>query len=256
PVPSPVRHERRSKRVAVTAVTAIALLAALAVGVSRRDTSPRGPSPSAVPEVVTTVPAKAQPLPTDTIPLAAGSYVTSRFQPSLTLTVGDAWKVAIPETSDYIHLVRTGDSSGGLSFVHLTRVLRPGQAYKTKDDLAKAGAVQGAPDDVAAWLAANPNLAVTPPSPITAGKVAGVRVDVNVRTGYQTELCAGACVPLWLFEDARLGRGFLSTGLLYRIYALDVGGQKVLAVLVADADQYGKLAPEVDRLVAALRFAP
>jgi hypothetical protein len=231
-------------------------MGAVLVAVSRRG-SPPAVSPTTVAAAPPATPAKAQPLPTDTVPLAAGSYVTSTFHPSMTATFGDGWRVAIPETSDYIHLVRTGDAAGALSFVHLTRVLRPDRTYKTADDLTKPGSVDGTPPkDVAAWLAANPNLAVTRPVPVSAGSVTGVQVDVNVPAGYRTDLCSGACVPLWLYEDSRLGRGYLSSQVLYRIYALDVGDQKVLAMLVADPDQYPKLVPEVDRIVAGLRFTP
>ena len=245
----------------VVAVALVAIVAATRLGGNGKDTAVTSgeTTPSTVPETTPPTAAVTAPprdLPSDTVPLAAGTWTSSRFTPRLTMTIDGSWTVVFPDHPEFLQLAQSDGTVGGLSFVRLNQVLDPGRTYLTTDDLDTEGGLQPRPDDVAAWLAANPRLSVSPPAPVSAAAVNGVQVDVDVRSAYESELCnQGECVPLWPFDDATLGRGVVRPDNLYRIYTLDVEGQKVLVILVADADNYGRLLTEADRVLSSLTFS-
>ena len=264
PQPPPAKPDGRNRRRVIGAVVVgaalVAVVAATRLGGDGADTAlttaTTGPPPTTVTVPSTTATTRPRVLPSDTVPLPAGNYTTSKFAPAMAMTLGDAWKVAYPDNAEYLLLVRNDGRDGAISFAHLNQVFNPDGIYTTRDDLTRSGAVESAPDDLANWLAANANLSVSAPSPVQAGPIDGFYVEVGVRSGYQSELCPGNCVPLWVFDEAQLGRGFLREGTLYRIYGLNVGGAKILVILLAGADDYDTLVAEADRIVSSMSFTP
>ena len=234
----------------VALLVVVALVVALAGG--GEDEPAASPPGTAATSTASTLAPK--PFPSDTVPLAAGTYTTSTFKPAMTMTVGEAWRVSNAETPEFFSINRTDGAVGAVNVVRLSRVFPSTATYRTIDEGTRAGATEAVPADVAAWLTANPNLTTSRPTPTSIPGVRGTQVEVTVRSGYDSALCGTGCVPLWPFEEPSLGFGFLGSGKRNTVHALDVGGEKVLVILVASTEQYPAFVREADRLLATLTF--
>jgi hypothetical protein len=228
----------------------VVLLVVLAGG---GDDDPAASRPeTAAPSTATTL--APSPFPADTVPLAAGTYTSSTFKPAVTMTVGDSWRMSDAETPEFLSISRTDGALGTINIVRLSRVFPSEATYRTLDEGTRAGATEAVPADVAAWLTANPKLTTSRATPTSIRGVNGSQVEVTVKSGYDSALCGTNCVPLWPFEERRLGFGFLGAGKRNAVHALDVGGDRVLVILVTSTEQYPAFVREAERLLATLTF--
>jgi len=254
PAPPPPSRAGRPRFLLPAAGVALLVVVALVVALAGGGEDEPAASPPGTAATSTASTLAPKPFPSDTVPLAAGTYTTSTFKPAMTMTVGEAWRVSNAETPEFFSINRTDGAVGAVNVVRLSRVFPSTATYRTIDEGTRAGATEAVPADVAAWLTANPNLTTSRPTPTSIPGVRGTQVEVTVRSGYDSALCGTGCVPLWPFEEPSLGFGFLGSGKRNTVHALDVGGEKVLVILVASTEQYPAFVREADRLLATLTF--
>jgi hypothetical protein len=158
---------------AVPRLAAAALVAILAVGGALylgRQPAVGGPNPS--PTVApSSPPATASVLTLREGRLAAGTYSTTAFSPTLRFNLGAGWSADFPDDLDEIALRRPNDDFLGITRV--SNVVDP----KTK-------AVRPAPDDLIAWLTANPSFEWSgQPVPVEIAGLTGKMIEGHVRAG-------------------------------------------------------------------------
>jgi hypothetical protein len=274
PPPSAASPERAGRRRAAVmaggavaiGVVVVALATALVGGGSDPQASGTGtptvesttpssaPATTATPTTVavtTTVTAAPRPFPTVTTLLTSGFYATSTFQPRLTLTLGDGWKIHA-ETADDLEFGREDSNSDFLSFVKPKRVLPDNGVFATKAAATRASSSEPVPADLVAWLRSHDRLRVTATTPVTRAGVQGVQVDVVVTDGYGSDVCGPSCVPMFPLADGPVYS--LLTGHSNRLYVLNVGGEQVLAAIEARADRFGAFVHVADRVVETVAF--
>lgn|GEM_PF-3162311 len=201
--------------------------------------------------VATTTTQPANPLPAAPASLSAGRYAASTFQPNLTATVPDGWRLGT-QRADLLELSPADAESDVLSVVRAVRPLRRDRTFPTGADTQGAGAVEPAPADFVAWLRSHDRLSVSQSTVATVGGVAATQVDVTLRAGYTRDFC-GRCVSILQLDDGFVFN--LVEANVSRIYSFTVGGAPILVVLEATPDRLQAFVSRVDTIVRSLTFA-
>jgi len=267
--PIPVMAQRRRSLVAlgrltvrVEALARLAVAAALVLAVAgfagfaiRGGPSGAGPTASPSPSPSPSVPAAA-PLPsgvayTNAGPLGAGTgresgkagtYQTLVFRPAVRFTVPAGWSVS--------NLVNTfvggGEDVAGIPIGNGDGVIVI--TAPTSVDPPTPGEVGApVPADLLAWLVADPQLTLTAgPTPVTIGGIAGSEIEGALAATARLDPVDGFYRPVdWL---PLLPRHHV------RIAVLQVGGQQVLVVTVANADVFETFRTVADGVIGSFVF--
>src|SRR5215210_6686720 len=118
-------------------------------------------------------------------PLPAGSYVSEEFKPAMSFSLEKGWIRGGPEVSDAWGLQDIENDAFWLFFTTAEEVYDP----KGSDGLK----LTPAPEDIAAWLQANPHLNTEEPKSTSVGGEKGVRFDAIVTGAVESPECIG-CV--------------------------------------------------------------
>ena len=100
--------------------------------------------------------------------MAAGTYRTTEFEPSLQFTVGKGWRAMFPDDSDEVALEQ-GDDAIFLAMTRVSRVVDP-SSFVGAD----------VPDDLISWLAQHHALATSEPRSVEVAGISGMMVDACV----------------------------------------------------------------------------
>ncbi len=96
------------------------------------------------------------------------------------------------------------------------------------------------------------------PTEARIGAVDAVRVDIEARSPYPSDVCVGPCVALFQLDaepgSYRLVK--LDQGKTMRLYIARVDGRTVLVSVVAPTEAMDAVAPAVDSVVKAMTIAP
>jgi hypothetical protein len=190
--------------------------------------------------------------------LAAGTYSTTSFMPSITYTVPEGgwgnWEdregifVLLPPGETFAGL--EADTSDWIGVFHSVGAVRPGC-----DEEVEPGVVSV--KELTRWFARQPGLAVTKPQPISVGGLNGVMIDLSLASGW-TNTC-----PL-PFPDVPLVNLLMGTGpseglgvlveasWTTRLYLLDFDGGNI-AIYVMDHPGRFSL-EEYDAVVRTIQF--
>lgn len=185
--------------------------------------------------------------------LAPGTtYTTSAFKPQITFSVPEAgWE----NLSDV----------GGV--FQLLPIARPGDAiFFFRDPVATGVGAVGAGssvEDLAAWLAANPLLDVTPAQPVTVGGLVGLMMDIRIAAGAEShpsdcpvQVCVGffkgtdpSSRPTWEWDWGSAGP---ETQRLYLVTSAE--GLVAIFVDSFDGTTFDSLSATADTILASVRF--
>lgn len=123
----------------------------------------------------------------------AGTYTTTAFQPRLTLTIDDGWRVLFPDDEDELALETAAGE--GILFIgsRVSQVVDP-VTYK---------AVK-APKDLVAWLRAHPSLTASTPTKATVASRPATTLDVSAKGNSEVEIFAFATGNFHIPPDVRI----------------------------------------------------
>lgn len=103
--------------------------------------------------------------------LPAGTYATTRFEPTLILTLGEGWTQLFADDADEVALEHKAEGVA-LNITRVTRVVDPGNGSRVE-----------APEDLIAWLASHPALSASEPEPVTVAGIEGRTLTIGPSTG-------------------------------------------------------------------------
>jgi hypothetical protein len=196
--------------------------------------------------------AKARPLPEDPQALRPGTYRSEEFKPSLSFHVGKGWSMSTsPEASDWLQITR--GQTAGLGFLNVQEVYKPTKTGKPN--------VVDAPKNIDGWLQQHPYLQTSKPEPVTVGGVKGVQFDVVVEDlpqNYYIPTCTSIvgtpnCVDLFRLRTG--GPILLVEGEKAGVIVLeDLEGETVGIGFVSPASEFGKLAPEAQKVLESVEW--
>jgi hypothetical protein len=175
-------------------------------------------------------------------------YRTTAFSPQLTFTMPEAgWE-------------NLGDAGGSFQ---LLPIAYPGDAIAFFLDPKASDALGTRVEDLAAWLAKNPLLTVTPAKAVTVGGLKGLTMDITIAAGAQNhpaDCPVQVCVPIFKGNDPSKaptwkwdwGAAGLDTQRLYLL----TSKEGVVAIFVdsLDGTTFDSLNKTADRVLATLRF--
>ena len=194
--------------------------------------------------------AKARPLPEDPKTLRPGTYRSEEFKPSLSFHVGKGWSSSSLEASDFLQI--TLGQTAGLGFLNAQEVYKP----------TKTGGpnVVDAPKNIDGWFQQHPYLQTSKPEPVTVGGVKGLQFDVVV--GDQPQNYYTTCTSIVgnpncvdLFRLRTGGPILLVEGEKAGVIVLeDLEGETVGIGFVSPASEFGKLAPEAQKVLESVEW--
>jgi len=124
------------------------------------------------------------------------SYRTSAFTPQITFTITEAGWENLSDEGGVFQLLPIAYPGDALLFFR-----DPTATDARGQEPREVGTTVG---DLAAWLAKNPLLAVTPPKPVTVGGLKGVTMDIKIAAGAQNhpaDCPVRVCVPFFAGTD-------------------------------------------------------
>jgi hypothetical protein len=172
----------------------------------------------------------------------AGTYQSRIFRPRIVFTVPAGWSIG----SFTRTFIGGGESTDGLPLNQGTgavMVVAPASIDPPHPDTPGSTL----PPDLAAWLAADPNLTLSPAVPVTIGGIAGVQMEGTLSAGARLD-------P----EDGPAYRPFnvlpLEPRLRFRFQVITVRGQPIVIVTEANVGDFAAFRPLADELIATFRF--
>ena len=127
-------------------------------------------------------------------------YVTTEFEPALSFSLSDEWKLNLPETPDLISFAGPERERGGLNFINPLHVFDPSNPSEPKEVQAPENA-----DEWVSWFRKHPNLDTSNPVPMrSVGGESAVRIDATFtsKTNSGTDCPRGPCAPLFPVGNA------------------------------------------------------
>jgi hypothetical protein len=184
--------------------------------------------------------------------LPPGKYFSDEFKPRASFSLNKGWRDPY-QTSSTLSLLAPerfcGPGCTYLDFWVVRSVLRVVSPYEAES--------QPAPNDIVAWLQANPNLKTEEPQQTTIGGLKGVQVDAAASHVPQEYLsgCMKDCLPL--FEDPTdTSQHFgLYEGDKARFIVLDdIGGKTVTIAIRASADNFDAFLPYAHKVLDTVEW--
>lgn len=164
--------------------------------------------------------------------LAAGTYTTTAFDPTLTLTLDGGWYALFPDDLDEVAFEDDG------AFLGMTRPA-------TVIDPALTGAIP-APDDLATWLSQHPSLGATPPTAVEIAGHQGVTFDVGLELGT-------ARLDVFAYPTGNL---HLQPGTRGRVWVVPMDGPDLVILAMAPEADFEEAVVRAEQVVASLLIAP
>ena len=174
-------------------------------------------------------------------PLPAGRYVTEEFKPAMSFSLSKGWTRGGAELRDAWDLRDIENDAFWLVFTSAEEVYDPVGSDGLK--------ITAAPEDMVAWLQANPHMNSEEPKPTSVGGEKGVQFDAIVIGAVETPSCPG-CVDLPLFRYSNGETSGVEKGEKIRFIVLeDVEGQTVTIFVEASASGLDELLPKAQKVV-------
>jgi Zn-dependent protease with chaperone function len=175
-------------------------------------------------------------------PLPPGQYLTDEFEPTLSFSIKEGWRIPYPEQERYLHLKHRDLE---LTFANVKRVYDPSNI-----DIYNPSAP---PKDIGRWLQNHPYLDAERPVPVMVGGRPGKLMDVAISATPQNypSACPGPCVPLFHFEETGF---YLRDGYHNRLILLQVKGKTVVVIIESPAKDFEEFAPKAETLLGTVRW--
>jgi hypothetical protein len=117
--------------------------------------------------------------------LAAGTYTTTKFRPTLTYTVPGGWTNFEDLPGNFLLVPPDGTldgvDAGTSDYIGVYNSAAPLKGCAPGPNTA----IETTPAAIAAELSRNPGLDVTSPRPVTVGGLSGVVLDMKLKAGFQ-----------------------------------------------------------------------
>jgi hypothetical protein len=239
------RHPDRRQAARPTPRSTFAQVVALVLAVA---CSPAAQAPTAVPSATAAPslePASVSPAPTPTDaadpsataadpigtgPLAAGTYETTRFEPQLTLTLGDGWTALFQDDSDEVTLERSGQIA--FKITRVTRVVDPG-----------TGQAVDVPDDLVAWVQQHDSLTVGRPR----------ELEIAGRSASSVDASAVDTVQLFAYDEGNMR---LPGGVSGRFHVVPLDGPDLTVLVLAPASSFDEAIRLAQPILDSIRIGP
>jgi hypothetical protein len=199
-------------------------------------------------------PAAATPAPTPPPALPPGTYTSAAFQPAVTYTVPNGWRVA-SDSSDYFALQPANSEITG---IHIFRDPQAASQDPTCPTSPEPGVGTGSLE-LATWIRGLPGMVASSPRMVTVGGLRGVELDLALNTGW-TASCPFAngvpTVPLFVGTNGNM-RWVVAGNERLRLSLLDVpgGGTVVVDIDAFDGTLFDELLAAATPIVQSLEFA-
>ena len=199
-------------------------------------------------------PAAATPAPTLPPALPPGTYTSAAFQPAVTYTVPNGWRVA-SDSSDYFALQPVNSEITG---IHIFRDPQAASQDPTCPTSPEPG-VGTVSLELATWIRGLPGMVASSPRMVTVGGLRGVELDLALNTGW-TASCPFAngvpTVPLFVGSNGNM-RWVVAGNERLRLSLLDVpgGGTVVVDIDAFDGTLMDELLAAATPIVQSLEFA-
>ena len=179
-------------------------------------------------------------------PLPAGRYVTEEFKPAMSFTLEKGWTRGGPELRDIWDLRDIENDAFWVLFNTAEEVYDPKGSDRVE--------IAPAPEDMVAWLQANPHLKTEKPKPTNVGGEKGVQFDAIVTPPVETPLCPG-CVDLPLFHYSDGDKSYVENGEKIRFIVLeDVNGQTVTIVVETSPQAFEEFLPKAQKVIETVEW--
>jgi hypothetical protein len=174
-------------------------------------------------------------------PLPAGRYVTEEYKPAMSFTLGKGWTRGGPELPDVWDLRDIENDAFWVLFSSAEKVYDPKGPDRVK--------IAPAPEDMVAWLQANPHLKTEEPKPTSVGGEKGVQFDAIVTPPVEAPLCPGCVgVPLFHYSDGE--RSYVENGEKIRFIVVeDVKGKTVTIFVESSVPGFEKFMPKAQKVI-------
>jgi hypothetical protein len=178
-----------------------------------------------------------------------GRYADREFEPALSFSVSDAWRLSYPGLPDELSI--EGPEGGQLIFTNPRHVYDPSNPSEPKEVPAPENA-----EEWVSWFQSHPNLDTSKPIPVSVGGASGMRIDVTASStpeNYSRTICGRQpCVPLYPLSG---GSAILSyEDWKYRFVTVDVGEETVLIDVAAPTDKFEEFAPIAQKVLDTVEW--
>jgi hypothetical protein len=179
-------------------------------------------------------------------PLPAGRYATDEFKPAMSFSLAKGWSRGGPELPDIWDLRDLENDAFWVVFSNAEEVYEPKGSKRVK--------IAPAPEDMVAWLRANPHLKPDEPKPTSVGGEKGVQFDAIVTGAVETSLCPG-CVDLPLFRYSDGETSGVEKGEKIRFIVLeDVKGQTVTIFVESSPQSFDEFLPKAQKVIETVEW--
>jgi len=179
-------------------------------------------------------------------PLPAGRYATEEFKPAMSFNLAKGWIRGGPEFRDAWGLQDIENDAFWLYFSNAEEVYDPKGSERVK--------IAPQPEDMVAWLRANPHLKPEEPEPTSVGGEKGVRFDAIVTGAVETPLCPG-CVDLPLFHESHGDTSGVEKGEKIRFIVLeDVKGETVTIMVESSPQGFDEFLPKAQQVIETVEW--
>jgi hypothetical protein len=179
-------------------------------------------------------------------PLPAGRYVTEEYKPAMSFTLEKGWTRGGAELPDIWDLRDIENDAFWVLFSTAEKVYDPKGPDRVK--------IASAPEDMVAWLQANPHLKAEEPKPTSVGGEKGVQFDAIVTPPVRSPLCQG-CVDLPLFHYSDGQRSYVENGEKVRFIVLqDVKGKTVTIFVETTPQAFDEFMPKAQKVVDSVKW--
>jgi hypothetical protein len=200
--------------------------------------------------------------------LQPGTYTSSTFQPAVRYTVPGGWMNTLDVRGELDLSYGAGGQyryPDGLTFHDGISIFRRPVAESTASFAPQAG-IGTTAGELAAWLAAHPDLVASDPTPVTIGGASGQRLTLSLPTGTRTapDHCTTdhgepRCASLFLSSDPDANYGFGLVGPeSVVVFLLDLPSAETVMVVIDDVDGVDQpmLEAAAMPIVNSLSFSP
>jgi uncharacterized protein YjbI with pentapeptide repeats len=201
----------------------------------------------------------------------AGLYATREFEPSLSFSVSDGWRLARKETPNVFHCTERGcrqwipekettnrlpiegPGGGQLIFTAPRHVFHSGNPSDPKEVPAPKNA-----DEWVSWLQRHPNLETSKPDPVNLGGASGMRIDVTTSSmpeTYPEHVCGKRpCVPIYKAASQAASPIVSSEGWKERFVIVAVEGEMVVIDVAGPVNEFDDFLPKAQKVLDSVEW--
>ncbi len=179
-------------------------------------------------------------------PLPAGRYETEEFRPAMSFSLSKGWSRGGRELRDIWDLQDLQNDAFWVVFVSAEEVWDPNGSDGLK--------LAPAPEDMVAWLQANPHMKTEEPKPTSVGGEKGVQFDAIVTGAVETPLCPG-CVDLPLFRYSDGESAGVEKGEKIRFIVVDdVEGETVTIFVESTPEGFEEFLSKAEQVIDSVKW--